>query len=171
MRGCELKGLCWKDINLFEKILTIRRESTKTNAGARTIPLNRDAIGALVRLKDRAEKLGSGNSEHYVFPACESGIIDPTKPMKGWRTAWRSLTNAAELKGLRFHDLRHQAITELCENGLSDMTIMGIAGHVSRDMLQHYSHIRLEAKRKALVSLETQTHTIDAESELVERPN
>jgi len=94
MRGCELKGLCWKDINLFEKILTIRRESTKTNAGARTIPLNRDAIEALVRLKDRAEKLGSGNSEHYVFPACESGIIDPTKPMKGCRTAWRSLTNA-----------------------------------------------------------------------------
>jgi len=94
MRGCELKGLCWKDINLFEKILTIRRESTKTNAGARTIPLNRDAIEALVRLKDRAEKLGSETSERYVFPACESGIIDPTKPMKGCRTSWRSLTNA-----------------------------------------------------------------------------
>ena len=75
------------------------------------------------------------------------------------------------LKGLRFHDLQHQAITELCENGLSDMTIMGIAGHVSRDMLQHYSHIRLEAKRKALDSLETQIHTIDSESELVQRPN
>ena len=104
MRGCELKGLCWKDIDLFERILTIRRESTKTNAGARTIALNRYAIEALVRLKDRAEKLGSGNSEHYVFPACESGIIDPTKPMKGWRSAWRTLTQAAGLKGLRFHE-------------------------------------------------------------------
>lgn len=61
----------------------------------------------------------------------------------------------AGLKGLRFHDLRHQAITELCEMGLSDMTIMGIAGHVSRDMLEHYSHIRLEAKRKALDGLDT----------------
>jgi len=49
------------------------------------------------------------------------------------------------------------------------MTIMGIAGHVSRDMLQHYSHIRLEAKRKALDSLETQTHTIDTESESGQR--
>ena len=61
----------------------------------------------------------------------------------------------AGLEGLRFHDLRHQAITELCEMGLSDMTIMGIAGHVSREMLEHYSHIRLDAKRKALEGLDT----------------
>jgi Phage integrase family len=74
--------------------------------------------------------------------------------MKGWRSAWRSLTKAAGLKGLRFHDLRHQAITELCESGLSDMTIMGIAGHVSKEMLQHYSHIRLQAKRQAVECLE-----------------
>jgi integrase len=83
MRGCELKGLCWKDIDLFEKILAIRRESTKTNAGARTIPLNRDAIEALVRLKGRGEKLGSGDPEHYVFPACESLRVDAPRPMKG----------------------------------------------------------------------------------------
>ena len=37
--------------------------------------------------------------------------------------------------GFRFHDLRHQAITELSEGGASDATIMGIAGHVSRKML------------------------------------
>jgi hypothetical protein len=30
---------------------------------------------------------------------------------------------------------------------------MGIAGHVSRKMLQHYSHVRLEAKRNALDAL------------------
>jgi hypothetical protein len=46
------------------------------------------------------------------------------------------------------------AITELCEMGLSDMTIMGIAGHVSREMLEHYSHIRLQAKRQALENLD-----------------
>jgi integrase len=170
MRGCELKGLCWKDIDLFEKILTIRRESTKTNAGARSIPLNRDAIEALVRLKDRAEKLGSADSEHYVFPACESLRIDPTKPMKGWRTAWRSLTNAAGLKGLRFHDLRHQATTELCERGLSDMTVMSIAGHVSREILAHYSHIRTEAKRNALKLLETPVSEVFQGSDLLGSP-
>ena len=53
----------------------------------------------------------------------------------------------------RFHDLRHQAITELAESKASDQTIMEIAGHVSRKMLQHYSHVRMEAKRNALDAL------------------
>ena len=39
--------------------------------------------------------------------------------------------------------------------GLSDQTIMSIAGHVSREMLDHYSHIRIAAKRSALEALET----------------
>src|SRR5881396_3670198 len=106
--------------------------------------------------------------------------------MRNWRTAWRSLTRAVccpacntiqqpaavcsneqcqasirDLKsvyhGLRFHDLRHQAVTELAERGLSDQTIMSIAGHVSREMLNHYSHIRLEAKRQALDALANRT--------------
>ena len=36
----------------------------------------------------------------------------------------------------------------------TDMTIMGIAGHVSKEMLEHYSHIRLQAKRQAAETLE-----------------
>jgi Phage integrase family len=55
--------------------------------------------------------------------------------------------------GLRFHDLRHQAITELAESQASDQTIMAIAGHVSHRMLAHYSHVRMEAKRSALDAL------------------
>jgi hypothetical protein len=35
------------------------------------------------------------------------------------------------------------------------MTIMAIAGHVSRRMLEHYSRIRTEAKRVALDSIVT----------------
>jgi hypothetical protein len=54
---------------------------------------------------------------------------------------------------LRFHDLRHHAITELAESRASDATIMAIAGHVSRQMLEHYSHVRLDLKRKALDGL------------------
>ena len=55
--------------------------------------------------------------------------------------------------GLRFHDLRHHAITELAESQASDRTVMSIAGHVSHQMLAHYSHVRMEAKRKALDAL------------------
>jgi len=35
----------------------------------------------------------------------------------------------------------------------SDQTVMAIAGHVSRQMLEHYSHVRLEAKRRAVEAL------------------
>jgi hypothetical protein len=57
------------------------------------------------------------------------------------------------LHGLRFHDLRHHAITELAESQASERTIMAIAGHISSRMLEHYSHIRMDAKRKALEAI------------------
>jgi hypothetical protein len=63
------------------------------------------------------------------------------------------------LLGLRFRDLRHHAITELAESQTSDQTIMGIAGHVSPKMLAHYSHVRLDAKRRALEALSKQDST------------
>src|SRR5271170_1757374 len=76
--------------------------------------------------------------------------IDPERCQKSWRTAWRKLTQTAGVKGFRFHDCRHHAITELAESQASDATIMALAGHVSRKMLEHYSHVRQEAKREAV---------------------
>jgi hypothetical protein len=59
------------------------------------------------------------------------------------------------LAGLRFHDLMHHAITDLAETATSDSVIRSIAGHVSQKMLEHYSHVRLEAKRRPLDALAT----------------
>ena len=56
-------------------------------------------------------------------------------------------------RSLRFHDLRHQAITEMAEAGPSDATLMAVAGHMSRRELEHYSHMRMAAKRTALEKL------------------
>jgi len=60
--------------------------------------------------------------------------------------------NRSKIEG-RWHDNRNTLITELAENGAGDQTIQDIAGHVSRQMLKHYSHIRMDAKRKALESI------------------
>lgn len=87
---------------------------------------------------------------------------DPARHQKTWRTAWRSLVRATAklagedgvaFRGLRFHDLRHTSITCLAESGASDQTIMSIAGHLDRSMLEHYSHIRMDAKRKAVEAI------------------
>jgi hypothetical protein len=63
------------------------------------------------------------------------------------KVAWRRA--AALYIGLRFSDLRHQAITELPETGAQDSVIQVIAGHLSKRMLDHYSHVRRAAKRLA----------------------
>ena len=183
MRGCELKGLRWGDIDLMERTLTIRR--SKTAAGERVIPLNADAWHTIMQLRDRSRRQFGDNLEPdwYLFPHAEGYTKpDPTQPMTSWRSAWRSLTRTVQcptcgqlqppaevcandkcktdikklkspLHGLRFHDLRHHSITELAESQASERTIMSIAGHVSRKMLEHYSHVRIQAKREALDAL------------------
>jgi integrase len=208
MRGCELKGLRWQDVDFMERTITIRR--SKTAAGERVIPLNTDAWTVVLSLREKAQKLFGDNLEAdwYVFPHSE-GFTKPdaTQPMSGWRSAWRSLTRAVHcpacghlqqpgetcnsegcsadirglkspLYGLRFHDLRHHAITELAEGLASDGTIRSIAGHVSQRMLEHYSHIRIDAKRKALEALSGRglvggygtNHDTNSESERVTFP-
>jgi integrase len=134
-RGCELKGLQIGDVNLIEKTLRIRRASTKTDAGARMVPLNESALWAGARLLERAGKLGATQPDHHLMPAAlyrhtkkcdpvKGTGFDPTKPMQSWRTAWRALTVEAGLPGLRFHDLRHHCITRLAEAGVPDHTLM-----------------------------------------------
>lgn len=142
MRGCEIKSLRWRDINLLDGTLIIPK--SKTEAGERMIPLMGDAYEAMVKLRARAEAFGPVEPSHFVFASFKPvgkfngkalvGMyprgFDPTRPIGSWKKAWRKLTDKAGLKGLRFHDLRHHAITELAESGTSDQTIMAIAGHV-----------------------------------------
>ena len=156
--GCELRNLRLKDIDLPSRTLFVK--VGKNRFRVRAIPLNQTATWAVMRLLERAAPLGSVTPEHYLLPRRISGErYDPSQPASrwAWRTAWRKLTVEAGLERLRPHDLRHHAITKLAESQASEQTIMAIAGHVSREMLEHYSHIRLEAKRKALESLDDVT--------------
>lgn len=178
-RKVEVLNLRWADVDLFEGVMSIHR--SKTEAGHRSIPLNREALAAFARLRQRSETFGGGAPEHPVFPTCEHGIIDLSRPQVDFRTAWRSLVKSTGRKageiaaeaantsgadaeearkraerpfaGFRFHDLRHQSITELAEAGVSDAAMQSIAGHMSRKMLEHYSHVRMAAKREAVQAL------------------
>ena len=61
----------------------------------------------------------------------------------------------------RWHDNRHTLVTELSESGAGDEVIMSIAGHVSRAMLSRYSHVRMEAKRRALEEIAARQNAAD----------
>jgi integrase len=70
----------------------------------------------------------------------------------------------------RWHDNRHTLVTELAESGAGDEVIMSIAGHVSRAMLSRYSHVRTEAKRRALDEIAASQRAADAKRrDLAER--
>ncbi len=85
-------------------------------------------------------------------PACGE-LQDPGKICRKPECGTNIEKVKSTVAGLRFHDLRHHAITELAESQASDRTIISIAGHGSQRMLAHYSHVRIEAKRKALDAL------------------
>jgi hypothetical protein len=52
-------------------------------------------------------------------------------------------------------------VTKLAESGAGDEVIMSIAGHVSRAMLSRYSHVRMEAKRRALDEIAARQRVAD----------
>lgn len=65
----------------------------------------------------------------------------PFKP----KSVSTSFTNACQflgIKGLRFHDLRHEAASWLFEQGLDIPRVAGITGHKSWASLQRYTHMR-----------------------------
>ncbi|MGA3205182.1 MAG: tyrosine-type recombinase/integrase, partial [Bryobacteraceae bacterium] len=102
----------------------------------------------------------------------------PTRPVVSLKTAWKNARKKAKVEG-RWHDNRHTFITGLAESGeASDETIRDMAGHVSRQMLKHYSHIGMVAKRRAVESLVskkttlviTTAETIAPEVEMLEIP-
>lgn len=157
MRSQEIKSLRWCQVDLVRRSLVVGKSKTDAGSG-RVIPLNQSALTVLAHW---ASQKPEATPEQFVFPACENHHIDPTRPIASFRTAWRHATKQAGIRGIRFHDLRHTAITKLAESQASEQTIMAIAGHVSRRMLEHYSHIRMEAKRTAVEAIAQPVSVMD----------
>ena len=155
MRGVEIKHVRRKDFDADKRVVHIR--TSKNETSKRVIPLNDSALGAVQRMVRRADVLGHTDPSHYLWCASQHHKLEPTKPAGKWDTAWRALRDAARLPGLRFHDLRHTVVTRLLEAGEPDHVVESITGHLSRRMLEHYSHIRLNAKKAALDRLDRAT--------------
>lgn len=95
LRKNEIRMLRWNQIDLFKRTLTVGRSKTEGGSG-RVVPLNSVAFTSLMRW---AGRFSEAKPEHYVFPACEDARIDcpkpnvanvdPSRPIKSWRTAWR----------------------------------------------------------------------------------
>jgi integrase len=136
MRQGEVLSLTLDQVDLQRRI--VRLTETK-NGSARTVPLSqrasrvlREAIAHPVRPK----------SVDLIFYG-EPGKDKKRRPYR-INKVWSDALQRATISDLRFHDLRHEAVSRLVERGLSDQEVAAISGHKSMQMLRRYTHLRAE---------------------------
>ena len=153
MRSGEIRTLQVGRVDLRNRALRVGKAKTDAGTG-REIPMNQALYETLSsQTAWLREKFGEPQPDWYLFPFSDRvKPIDPNRPVTTVKTAWEAVRKAAKVE-CRFHDLRHTAITKMAEADVPESTMKALAGHMSRAMLERYSHIRMEAKRRAVESL------------------
>lgn len=131
LRRGELLRLTWADVDLDQRTALIRE--TK-NGSDRTIPLTRTAVSILESLRQA------------------SGVVFQITP-NALRQSWRRACQRADIEDLRFHDLRHEAISRFFEIGLGVPEVAVISGHKDARMLFRYTHLAPSAVKDRLDQL------------------
>jgi integrase len=159
-RNSELRCARWSQVDLLKAEFQVGKAKTEGGQG-RIIPLNQTALRAFKDLRARwpnakpadfifpSEKLrfkGEGSADKGIMTPYE---IDPGKPIGSWKKAWNTAKKQAKVE-CRLHDLRHHFISALAQTQTPDATIQAISGHLTKKMLDHYSHVRTDAKRRAV---------------------
>lgn len=143
MRRGEILALEWTDLDLVRGIINV----VMTKSGrARKIPMSGTVAAALGGIPRRGK---------YVF------WNEETKTrIKDVKTAFRATCSRAKknpddekdpgITGLRFHDLRHTALSWMFQEGVNIKTVQAIAGHASIEMTARYIHDKPENLRIAV---------------------
>jgi len=115
------------------------------------------------------DRFGQPQPDHYLFPWGKPQPSDPTRHATDVSWGWDELRKATGVS-CRLHDLRHTFATRLAENGVSESTMLALMGHMSRAMLERYSHIRMAAKREAIARVTLATVKQESEGVPVKVP-
>lgn len=129
MRQGEILGLNWQQVDLQKCVLHLL--DTK-NGDRRDVPLSTRAVIILDSLPRHIDGM--------VFPLEVSTL----------QAAWKRILGKARIENLRFHDLRHEATSQLFEMGLDVMEVSSITGHKTLNMLKRYTHLKAENLAKKL---------------------
>ena len=87
------------------------------------------------------------------WPVSRARFLNPSRPV--WIYGQERRVGRAKVQVGDHTDGCPEVVAELAESGAGDEVIMSIAGRVSRAMLSRYSHVRMEAKRRALDEIVT----------------
>ena len=137
MRRGEILNLERTDINLEERYAIVR---TSKNGDPRVIPLSKRALEAVAKAMSVTGK---------VFGWKGGEVLEPANLEYNFRAA----VKRAELKDLRFHDLRHTFATRLIQSGVDIYTVQRLLGHKSLEMTARYAHHDVESLRGAVDKL------------------
>lgn len=162
MRAGEALSLTWGQVDLIDRTLTVGRAKTANGTG-RIIPINDELGGVLAAHRLWfVEHFGEPESGHHLFPWGKPVPSDPTRHATDITWGWDELRANTGVR-CRLHDLRHTFATRLAENGASESTMLALMGHMSRAMLERYSHIRMAAKRDAVAGVTLRQKTENSE--------
>ena len=138
----EILNLTWDRVDLSRGFIKLRSADTK-NREARRVPLTPVVLGDL-RERCKVRSLTCP----YVFQY-------KGRRIRGIKRAFHTAVRTAEVKDLRFHDLRHCAATNLRRAGVDTVTAMKIVGHKSEKMHRRYNSVSEEDLTKAAGKLNT----------------
>lgn len=129
MRRGELMGLNWTDIDLPNRRAYLH---TSKNGEPRQVPLSKEAIAVLQSLNKE-----DGGS---VFPMSLSVLKNQYNSARGHSKEHWNKPGINPFIDLRFHDLRHEAISRMSDLGLNVIELSSISGHKTLAMLARYAH-------------------------------
>jgi len=141
IRRGSLFSLLWSDIDFQEGILTVRPVTEKTGKLIR-IPMNSTLVRALQAWKEQS------TGGDLVFPSPKTGGM-----MDNCKKAWASVLKAADIKGFRWHDMRHDFASQLVMRGVDLNTVRELLGHSDMKMTLRYAHLAPQVKRAAVEML------------------
>ena len=130
MRKGEIISLEWASVDLENGVITLEASNTKSNK-TRRIPINAPLRSLLLELR-----LKSGGNDH-VFLNSDS---KPYKRHDSINQVFRKALKMADIKGLRFHDLRHTFASRAIEAGASIVALSKVLGHASLATTMRYAH-------------------------------
>jgi len=124
MRRSELLAIKWSDLDLKNKLVNLSRKdcaATGVSTSQRLVPLSTQSIELLRSYPKRTKK-----------------VIDLS--VGAARHGFNRARSIAGLPNLRFHDLRHIAISTMWAEGMNALEISEASGHKDLRMLMRYSH-------------------------------
>ena len=131
MRRGELMNVQWLDVDLEYRRIYLHK--TK-NGESRQVPLTLKAIEIITALK-----LQESTSDKIFFcslPSLRKGFHKARiRALGKWTGHGKN-----PFEDLRFHDLRHEALSRLSDAGLNVIELAHISGHKTLSMLKRYTH-------------------------------